>query len=56
MQANQLQKMGHCYTATPETLLEVMQDFDSSKLVPYTTGDAAGIAAAIESHMNAVVA
>lgn len=52
MQAEHLQAMGHCYTATPENLLGALQKFDSSKLVPYTAGDAAGIATAIEAHMD----
>ena len=48
--------MKHCFTATPDTLLEVMQQYDPSKLVPYAIGDATGIVEAIEGHMDAISA
>lgn len=56
MQAEHLQRMGHCLTATPDTLMEVMQQYNPSKLVPYAVGDASGIVEAIEGHMKTVSA
>lgn len=48
--------MKHCFTATPDSLLEVIQQYDPSKLVPYSVGDASGIVEAIEGHLNATSA
>ena len=56
MQAEHLQTMKHCFTASPDTLLEVMQQYDPSELVPYAVGDATGIVEAIEGHMDAISA
>jgi hypothetical protein len=36
----------------PDTLLEVLQAFDASRLVPYEAGDAQGIVAATDRHMD----
>ena len=48
--------MKHCFTATPDSLLEVMQHYDPSNLMPYAVGDASGIVEAIEGHMAAISA
>ena len=53
-QAKHLEDMDHCFTATPDTLLEVMQTYNPAKLIPYTPGDARGIVSAIEGHMQSM--
>jgi len=35
----------------PDTLLEALQSFDASRLLPYEAGDAQGIVATIDKHM-----
>ena len=52
LQAQHLEGMGHCATAMPDTLLEALQNFDASKLLPYEAGDAQGIVAAVDRHMS----
>lgn len=50
--AGKLERMEHCVSATPETLLETLQSLDVSKLKPYQKGDASAIVAAIDKHMG----
>jgi hypothetical protein len=38
--------------ATPDQLLQAVQDFDPSTLQPFPAGDAGGIVAAIDSFMG----
>lgn len=44
--------LGHCAAATPETLLEALQEFDAAKLVPYQHGNPRGIITAIDELMG----
>ena len=41
--------------ATPDTLLQVLQDFSASTLTQYSPGDPAGMATSIDKHMGFVL-
>ena len=41
--APQLERMGHLYAATTDTLAQVVAGLDPARLVPYEKGDPAGI-------------
>lgn len=52
MQAEHMEEMGHCFSATPATLAAVLRRFDPAALKPYQPGDPRGIAQAIEKLME----
>jgi len=48
----QLDREGHLYAATTDTLTEVVASMDASRLVPYEKGDPAGIVRHIDAAMG----